>query len=163
MKRLFLLELEKTEFYPYEALCLLTSLWLEFQKNITPPTGERSSVLEARMRIFLQYIREHYTEAVTLEELAASAHVSKSECLRCFRQSLETTPYKYLSEFRLSKAAQLLRDTDRPISEISAEVGFQQLSHFGKCFREKTGCSPRAFRRAERSPSQEGKSDPVGR
>ena len=111
------------------------------------------------MRAFLQYIREHYAEAVTLEELAASAHVSKSECLRCFRQSLETTPYKYLSEFRLSKAAQLLRDTDRPISEISAEVGFQQLSHFGKCFREKAGCSPRAYRAAERSASKEKKQE----
>lgn len=159
LKRLFLLEQEKTDFYPYEALCLLTSLWLEFQKNITPPTGERTSVLEARMRVFLQYIREHYAEAVTLEELSASAHVSKSECLRCFRQSLETTPYKYLSEFRLSKAAQLLRDTDRPISEISAEVGFQQLSHFGKCFREKAGCSPRAYRAAERAASKEKKQE----
>ena len=109
------------------------------------------------MRVFLQYIREHYAQAVTLEELAASAHVSKSECLRCFRQSLETTPYKYLSEFRLSKAAQLLRETDRPISEIAAEVGFQQLSHFGKCFREKAGCSPRAYRATERASAGTGR------
>ena len=163
LNRLFLLEEEKTAFYPYEALCLLTTLWLEFQKNITPPAGERANALEERMGIFLRYIREHYAQAVTLEELAASAHVSISECLRCFRQSLETTPYRYLTEFRLSKAAQLLRETNRPVSEIAAEVGFQQLSHFGKCFREKTGFSPRAYRAAERAASEGGKGDSIGR
>lgn len=148
LKQLFLLEREKTEFYPYEVLCRLTSLWLEFQKNITLPAGERTSAIETRMQVFLRYIWERYAEPVTLEELAASAHVSKSECLRCFRQSLGTTPYKYLTEFRLSKAAHLLRETDQSISDIAAGVGFQQLSHFGKCFREKAGCSPRAYRAA---------------
>lgn len=150
LERLYRLEQEKTEFYPYEVLCLLTSLWLEFQKNVSPPAMARAGLLEERMWRFLQYIRESYSQPMTLEELAASANVSKSECLRCFRKSLQTTPYKYLSEFRLSKAAQLLRETDSPVSEIAAEVGFQQLSHFGKCFREKMGMSPRAYRTAWR-------------
>ncbi len=61
------------------------------------------------MSIFLQYIEQHYQEEMTLETLAKSANVNKSECLRCFKTTLQTTPYKYLMEYRLSKAADLLK------------------------------------------------------
>lgn len=142
------LEQQKTVLYPYEVLVRLSELCLEMQKNITLPAERRPSVIEARMQSFLRYIEEHYAEQVSLEQLAQSAHVSKSECLRCFRQTLQTTPYKYLSEFRLSVASQLLRETDEPISSIAAKVGFQHPSHFGKCFREKTGLSPKEYRKS---------------
>ena len=74
------------------------------------------------------------------------AHVSKSECLRCFRQSMGTTPYQYLMEYRLSQAAALLKRTDDPIEWIANQVGFGQASSFGKYFRRKTGLSPREYR-----------------
>lgn len=101
----------------------------------------------ARMQKFLQYISEHYGEDISLDGLAARANVSKSECLRCFKASMQTTPYKYLTEYRLAKAAELLRSTDEPIGHIADSVGFHQISHFGKCFKEKTGLSPRAYRK----------------
>ncbi len=50
-------------------------------------------------------------------------------------------------EYRLSKAAELLRETDEPVSVIAAETGFNHLSYFGKCFREKTGLSPSEYRK----------------
>ena len=78
--------------------------------------------------------------------LAQSAHVSKSECLRCFRSTLQTTPYKYWIEYRLSKAADLLKNTDMLIEDIASHTGFTQVSHFGKCFREKTGFAPSKYR-----------------
>ena len=59
------------------------------------------------MHIFLNYIKEHYTEAITLGDLAQSARVSKSECLRCFKLSMQDTPYHYLLEYRLQAAAGL--------------------------------------------------------
>ena len=99
-----------------------------------------------RMQKFLQYINEHYGEDVSLDKLAGSANVSKSECLRCFKTSMQTTPYKYLTEYRLSKAAELLKNSDEPIGNIADSVGFRQVSHFGKCFKEKTGLSPREYR-----------------
>lgn len=152
LRRIILLEKDKNEFYPYEILVLLSSLWLIMRKNIQIPQKKQESAANLRMQKFLEYIEQHYAEDVTLSDIAASANVSKSECLRCFKQSMQTTPYKYLTEVRLSKAAELLEKTDAPIGEISSKVGFYQMSHFGKCFREKTGYSPKEYRAHKRLP-----------
>lgn len=141
------LEKNKTEFYVYEVLTLLTQVWLNMGKNILLPIHKTGNVINRRMQIFLEYIEQHYPENVSLGDLAASASVSKSECLRCFKSSMQTTPYKYLSEYRLSKAAVLLKTTDQPIESVANQVGFRLASHFGKCFREKTGFSPSEYRR----------------
>lgn len=142
LAQLLALEKEKTQSYPYQVLVLLTQLWLEMQKHISSPFQPEESSVERRMRTFLRYIHQHYAEELALADLAGSANVSKSECLRCFKSSLQTTPYHYLMEYRLSKAAALLESTDIPVGEISVSVGFHQMSYFGKRFREKTGYSP---------------------
>ena len=87
---------------------------------------------------------------MTLEKLAHSASISKSECLRCFRETLQTTPYRYLMDYRLSVAAKKLRETDDPVSAIAENCGFNQQSYFGKCFREKMGCTPSQYRTGEK-------------
>lgn len=147
LSRLADLENRKTEFYAYEVLCLLSALWLEVCRNIRLPDNNADTTMSARMQNFLQYISEYYGEDISLDRLAESANVSKSECLRCFKTSMQTTPYKYLTEYRLSRAAELLKNSDEPIGTIAGSVGFRQISHFGKCFKEKTGFSPRDYRK----------------
>ena len=142
------LERQKTTLYVYEVLTTLCALWLAFCRIVAlPHVSPSANAVEERMTIFLRYIEQHYSESISLESLAQSAHVSKSECLRCFKTALQTAPYQYLTEYRLSKAAELLRNTDTSISEIAACVGFGQVSHFGKCFRAKTGFSPSEYRK----------------
>lgn len=148
LQKLSELENNKTELYEYEVLTTLCTLWLELCRVVDlPEKRQKKNSVSERMAEFLQYIDGHYSEEISLDKLAESAHVSKSECMRCFRKSLATTPYKYLTEYRLSKAAALLRETDKPISDIAADTGFGQPSHFGKCFREKTGLSPSEYRK----------------
>lgn len=150
LKKLSSLEQNKTFLYPYEVLSTLSTLWLEFYRVVHISEKEnhkKNSQISNRMAIFLQYIESHYKENVTLEMIAKSANVSKSECLRCFKATLQTTPYKYLIEYRLSKAAELLKSTDMLIENIASDVGFTHISHFGKCFRQKTGFSPREYRK----------------
>ena len=119
-------------------------------KNVSIPPEKLENAVNTRMQKILRYIAEHYAEDLTLKDLADSANISKSECSRCFRLSLNTTPCKYLTEYRLAQAAELLKRTDESVGNIAARVGFCQISHFGKCFKEKTGCSPRAYRETER-------------
>lgn len=151
LHRLSELEKNKTEFYVYDVLVLLSQIWLTMCKNILLPVGKVQNTTNGRMQKFLSYIEQHYAEDVSLEDLSQSANVSKSECLRCFKLSMQTTPYKYLVEYRLSKAASMLKNSDSAVEMIAANVGFHQASHFGKCFREKTGMSPSEYRKHRRS------------
>ena len=149
LKKLAALEQRKTDLYPYEVLSTLSVLWLEFCRVVPvfeKETHKKNSQASDRMAIFLQYIEQHYKENITLEMLAQSANVSKSECLRCFKSTIQSTPYKYLTEYRLSRAADLLKNTEMPIELIASDAGFAHVSHFGKCFREKTGYSPGKYR-----------------
>ena len=151
LQQLVQLEKDKTIFYVYEVLVKLSSLWLIMRKNITLPQEQKESVIHLRMQKILRFIEEHFSEDITLSDLSASANISKSECSRCFKVSMDTTPYKYLTEYRLSKAAQLLAKTNEPVGNIAVAVGFHQMSHFGKCFKEKTGYSPKEYRKMENS------------
>ena len=71
----------------------------------------------------LQYISLHFSEPITLEDLARSASISKSECGRVFRQALEKTPYQYLPSTG-SAGAELLSKTDLWIGRDRESVGF---------------------------------------
>ena len=151
LQKLNLLKEGQDETYSYQVLVTLCSLWLAFSRTVTVPEKHllQNNTLEKRIAGFLQYIALHYGEEVSLDALAASVNVSKSECLRCFKAVLHTTPYQYLTEYRLSKAAERLRQTNESITAIAIEVGFSHLSHFGKCFREKTGLSPSEYRKSK--------------
>ena len=96
----------------YEILVRLSLLWLVMRKHVTLPQEQRESIVRLRMQKILHFIEEHYAEDITLTDLSMSANISKSECSRCFKLSMNTTPYKYLIEYRLSKAAQLLKKNE---------------------------------------------------
>lgn len=102
-----------------------------------------------RMKGMLQFIEEHYNEDLTLEQIASSAGLSTSGCLRCFRQTLNTSPIQYIKQLRMEKAAQLLLSTKRKVGDIAMECGFSDMSYFTRAFREEKGVTPRQFRQAE--------------
>lgn len=148
LQQLAVMEKNKPEFYEYEVMLNLFSLILLTQKNHQLSPVKADDAISRRMKCFLTFIDEHYGNDISLDALAQSANVSKSECLRCFKLSMQSTPYKYLMEYRLLKATQLLEQTDQPIGIISSLVGFNQMSQFGKCFKEKIGCTPREYRKS---------------
>lgn len=99
-----------------------------------------------RMKDMLQYIQDHYTEELTLAQIAQSVAISENECLRCFRNVIDSTPIYYVRQLRIHRAAELLAATDKKISDIGALCGFQEMSYFARVFRELKGCSPREYR-----------------
>jgi AraC-like DNA-binding protein len=87
-------------------------------------------------------------EAVDLAATAQAAGLSAFHFLRIFNQVLGVTPHQYLVRSRLRRAAQLLADDTRPITDIALEVGFADLSNFVRTFHRAAGMPPRAFRQA---------------
>lgn len=108
----------------------------------------RSALLrEERIKLMLDYIRSHLREEITVAQIASAASVSESECVRCFRGAIHTPPIQYVKQYRLQKAAELLKETDKRINEIGEECGFQEMSYFAKAFRELYGLTPTEFRK----------------
>ncbi len=108
----------------------------------------------ARIKAMLTYIHENFGSELTIRTIAGAAMVSESECLRCFRKTIGTTPIQYVKQYRIDQAAQLLCSTKEKISEIASACGFQDMSYFTKTFRECKGCTPTQFR--EKFSAQNG-------
>lgn len=115
-----------------------------------PGASESSGKLlrEQRMRRMLNYIRQNYSQPVSISEIAASANISKSECFRCFAELSKMTPVEYVNQFRLLQAAQLLISTQDSIADICYATGFNNTSYFTKKFREQYKTTPKAYRAA---------------
>jgi len=87
-----------------------------------------------------------YFEPLDVAALARRAHVSPTHFARTFKAAYGATPHQYLIARRMERAALLLRETERPVTEISLDVGFQSLGTFSATFRRWLGVSPTAYR-----------------
>ena len=101
---------------------------------------------QIRIQKMLSYIREHYAEAVTLEEIARSANISRSEAGRCFNAYVGCSPVDALIQHRLQVAHRLIKDTTRSLQEISYSCGFNSVHYFSRQFRKTYGYTPGQYR-----------------
>lgn len=108
--------------------------------------SERELRDAGRIKQMVDFIRTHCAEPITTGQIAASAAISVSECLRCFRRMMDLTPKEYLRQHRIRHAANLLEQTGRSIAAIGEECGFEDMSYFARVFREEKGCTPSEYR-----------------
>ena len=101
---------------------------------------------QIRIQKMLSYIREHYAEAVTLEEITRSANISRSEAGRCFNAHVGCSPVDALIQHRLQVAHRLIKDTTRSLQEISYSCGFNSVHYFSRQFRKTYGYTPGQYR-----------------
>lgn len=114
------------------------------------PAG-RDALAQARVMAMMQYITAHFAQKVTLAGIAAAAGISKSEALRCFHKTLQTTPVQFLLHYRLGRARDLLLHTDDTVMAIAIACGFENISYFVRQFAAHFGMTPKAYRRANRA------------
>ena len=129
-----------------EALSRLVYLLCSHQPAAAVPPSKKAQRDEGRIKTMLQYIQENYASELTTSDIARSAMVSESECLRCFRSTIRTTPIQYVKQLRVQKAAELLASGTMSVAEAGALCGFEDASYFTKTFREMKGCTPSAYR-----------------
>jgi len=94
------------------------------------------------------WIDEHSASQIDLEATAKEAGLSAFHFLRLFADVVGATPHQYLVRSRLRRAARLLVDAERSITDIAYDVGFGDLSNFVRTFHRAAGVSPRRFRQA---------------
>ncbi|WP_437984541.1 helix-turn-helix transcriptional regulator [Sorangium sp. So ce117] len=117
------------------------------RKRRPPDTGarDRRRAVEAAL-----WLDEHAHEPIDLEGAAREVGLSPFHFLRVFGKVVGVTPHQYLVRARLRRAARLLADSARSITDIALDVGFGDLSNFVRTFHRAAGVSPRGFRKAAR-------------
>lgn len=129
-------------------ICLLQILELCFRTEIliqNKTTGKQLSSMN-QLKEVLDFIRSHYAEEITLKELADIACMSPTYFCRYFHQEMGKTPFAFLNEYRVKKAAILLDDSSLYVSDIAINCGFDNISYFIRKFKEYQGITPKKYR-----------------
>ncbi|MBP8988670.1 MAG: helix-turn-helix domain-containing protein [Clostridia bacterium] len=139
--------------------CLLVRIIREnlYHHNSTHESQNRYNLsvpdlyLDVDIKAVLQYIYDHYTRPISLDQLARIAAVNKTKLINVFKDIIGTTPIQYINQLRLRKARELLINTDINIGEIARLSGFQNIHYFSRYFQSKENCSPRDFRKKNKN------------
>ena len=119
-----------------EHLSMVSNRIVLQEQNAEPPVIVRAK----------QYIAEHQTEELSLDQVAKSVHTSKFYFCKMFKKATGINFTDYLSRVRTERAKSLLLNPNLRVSEIAYEVGFQSLTHFNRVFKRILGESPTDYR-----------------
>jgi AraC-like DNA-binding protein/mannose-6-phosphate isomerase-like protein (cupin superfamily) len=125
---------------------IMLMLYRETQSWDAQPNNHMRIQDEERTKTMLDYIHLSYMNKLSLKDIANAAYISTSECCRCFKRILKTTPFRYLNRYRLSAAAQLLKQ-GFSATYVFKETGFCSQSYFTVQFKEVYGCTPGDYKK----------------
>lgn len=134
----------------FESACQQLAQLILLQMNRLYPlmrttlSNRKSSLECTRVR---QFIDEHFSEPITLDQLAAYAGLNKYYLVHVFNREMGCSPISYLIERRITESKRLLSTTTISVQQISSRLGFSSPSYFSQSFRRATGFSPVEFRR----------------
>lgn len=143
------LDKEKPDGYEIETTGLIyliiRRLYLAFrqhEKTLQESIDPNRSI----QRKMTMFIYENYADKLFLEDIADAGLVSKSTCIRLFKEYTGKSPIDFLNRYRLEMSAQLLRETKSPVTEIALQCGFAQASYFNRQFKKEYHLSPIQYR-----------------
>ncbi len=113
----------------------------------TPSGSGKDRQYQALFQTALSFVHENYGRPLSVREIAASVPVNKNLLTALFNRFAGMPPMRYLNDYRLYKAKDLLLHTDLSVSAISEEVGFGQISHFVQLFKTAYGLPPLQYRK----------------
>lgn len=93
------------------------------------------------------YLELHYSGVCSVEEMAEEVHLSPNYLRSLFKESMGQTILEYVTDYRLLKACELLRDKTLRVKEIGRLVGYDNESYFGTVFAKKYGVTPNEYRK----------------
>src|SRR6266850_817590 len=137
------------------AASLATVLAVQLLRQVLAPRrparGRDGALPRGTLRTVVAYIEDHLDAGLTLEQMAAAAHLSAYHFARQFKAATGVPPHQYVIARRVERAQQLLHpDRDLSLAEIAAIVGFSDQSQFSHHFKRVVGVTPRHFRRSAR-------------
>ena len=130
------------DFGKEETLLFLISLLIQ---NYGQPSPNCIPECSGEIEKACEYMEQHFTERIYLDQICRYAGVSKSTLLRAFTKSKGVTPYRYLETIRINEAKRLLAEEVPPV-EVAIRTGFSDQSHFTNYFNQFIGLAPGIYR-----------------
>ncbi|MCH5269454.1 MAG: helix-turn-helix transcriptional regulator [Lachnospiraceae bacterium] len=145
----------KSPYGTFKIQCILCELLLAILEYRLPEENMNSSETPLTPPIMdaVYYMETHYAEALTIEKVAGISNYSVAYFSRLFKNQLGKSYSEYLSHIRIKNVSRLLLNTDKSITEIAIETGYQYPGNLSASFRQKTGVSPQQYRRQQRNLS----------
>lgn len=133
----------KMKMYLYEFFSLF------FEKKLYMVNKKHTSELKTAesTKTIIAYIKEHYDEKITLEDLACLTNQSVYNLSHSFKKITGQSPLEYINGYRLSVGADYLTKTNHSVLAISIDVGFNNVSYFNRAFKNKFGMTPTQYRK----------------
>ena len=114
-------------------------------ESFSPDLSEKTS---DRLDKVQQYVEDHYTEKISLAQVADLVNMTESSFSRFFSRVMQKPFFSFLNEYRINRASKLLIESEQGIAEIGFSCGYESLPFFYKQFKKIKGYSPRAFRKS---------------
>jgi len=112
-----------------------------------------------RFKTLFKFLDANYQDLISPADAAKTVHMSPSHFRRAFKQLTGQSFVLYLNHFRIAKAQELLRSTNKSIADVGIEVGFCDQSYFGLTFRRHTQMTPMQYRNKVQQTPWDEKSD----
>ena len=130
---------------------LIQKIWhILYQNTDGEHMGKKenySASSQARLQLMMQYIHQKSAYNISLSDIADQAKVSKSTALNLFQRYLGISPVTYLVNYRLQEAAKLLASTEKKVTVISKDTGFDSVDYFCKAFKKYYKLTPTEYRK----------------
>ncbi|MCH4889244.1 helix-turn-helix transcriptional regulator [Acidaminobacter sp. JC074] len=110
----------------------------------------QSIISKQQILVINEYIEEHISESISIEELADLVSLGKFHFLNEFKKSTGMTPYQYLIDFKIEKAKKELVETNDTLVNIALSLGFSDSSHFTRTFKKHTHQTPKQYRQTKK-------------
>lgn len=147
--RIHHLSRQKEDFFEMQIQVILHQLWLIILQHYSDLLNDDNFINEKnldRLKTILSFILENYADKISLEDIAGSIHLCKSECCRLFKKHMHESLFDYLLRYRIEKSLPHLMNPDCSITEAAFQVGFADSNYYSKVFRKFMGCTPTTYR-----------------
>ena len=128
-----------------------TSLILFLSREYGNSVHRHTSIMQ--ISDTLAYIERNFRKTLTIAELASMAYMSERNFSRLFMKNYHMPPKEYILSLRIRSACERLLHTDKSVTEIAFDSGFNDANYFSRCFKQKTGSTPSEYRRLGRIPA----------
>lgn len=147
IQKIYEMSKERPADYELQVHMTLMQIWQKLYQYFTslPEKEKKPQRHLQRLRDIIAYLQEHYDEEISLDDVADSVNICKSECCRFFKKHMNMTIFEYIMFLRIQNSLPMLREGES-VTKVAGLVGFSSPAYYGQIFKRYMKCTPREYK-----------------